>query len=39
MVFTYAPQGGESGEEIVMRVGEKEFRISEETKPGKHKES
>jgi len=39
MVFTYAPLGGEAGEEIVVRVGQKEFRITEETKPGKHKES
>ena len=39
VVFTYAPEGGQPGEGIVVRVGNQEFRITEETKPGKHKEA
>ena len=39
MVFTYTPEGAEPGEEITVRVGNQEFRITEETKPGKHKEA
>jgi hypothetical protein len=39
VMFTLAPRGGEAGEEVGVIVDQGRFRVFENTKAGKHKES
>jgi len=38
-IFTFTPEGAESGEEITVRINDQKIQITEETKPGKHKDA
>jgi len=38
-IFTFTPEGAEQGEEIVVRINDQKIQITEETKPGKHRDA